>query len=527
MIKRLVMVATGLNLTPTGWRELETELRKDPLLSPDITEWKYYPRRTRGLGTARLAGLAEELAAEIHQHWIRNGGYEEVILVGHSIGGLLMRGAYLIACGAASASRRQYDWCKAVQRIVLLAAPNRGVERLAWWLRPIDWFMRLFMFFVHFTYQDVMRGSAFVTSLRIDWIRYFHRPHNHPLPIVFQFLGSADNVVKQTDSTDILAFPEGSYVDVPGATHASIPDLSKAADRVGRVALIREAIVGPRAVTEVKRTEPSRKTPDFDFAVFVLHGIRDRSASQWVSNAVAAVAACAPPRTKVVPFDYNYFSALRFALPSVRRRNLKRFQDSYTEHLAQNPDALFYVLAHSNGTYLFGRSLQDVPAIQFEAAALGGSVLPAEFFAPEKRVLSQVTRVRSDSGRYDWPVGILCRILRYVFGMRDIGTGGYDGFIGTYVEGWRYHNGGHGAMLTQTNLREMARFLFSTDSQLAPSLVEESYKFRLLASISPFLVGLIVLVWLSAPFWCGIAPIPYYSVSVGVLMLLAITLDVM
>jgi hypothetical protein len=46
----------------------------------------------------------------------------------------------------------------------------------------------------------------------------------------------------------------------------------------------------------------------------------------------------------------------------------------------------------------------------------------------------QVDVVRSDAGRFDWPVGMLCRTLRHALMMRDLGTGGYDGFRGGFLE---------------------------------------------------------------------------------------------
>ena len=171
----------------------------------------------------------------------------------------------------------------------------------------------------------------------------------------------------------------------------------------------------------------------------------------WVSEVASEIQTQDAKATVVRPY-YGHLSALRFVLPSVRRRYLRWFQDQYTERLAQNPIAEFDFIGHSNGTYMLGQSLQTIPGMKFTRVAVAGSVLPAGFFDSTStvRARQQVVAVRSDAGRFDWPVGILCRTLRRVLLMHDLGTGGYDGFTGSFVEEHRYFAGGHGGMFAQT-----------------------------------------------------------------------------
>jgi len=60
---------------------------------------------------------------------------------------------------------------------------------------------------------DVLRGSTFITNLRIAWIREINalpRP-----PIMVQFLGTADGLVTEDDSRDCDRFPTGSQKSFP------------------------------------------------------------------------------------------------------------------------------------------------------------------------------------------------------------------------------------------------------------------------------------------------------------------------
>ena len=117
-------------------------------------------------------------------------------------------------------------------------------------------------------------------------------------------------------------------------------------------------------------------------------------------------------------------------------------------------------MGHSNGTYLFGRSLLAVPAMRFERVLLVGSVLPRGYDWRGRFATGQVGELRNDRGSTDVPVGVLCGMLRGL-GMTDVGTGGVDGFDWeadalTKLE-VRYHPGGHSRALLPENLPSLAR----------------------------------------------------------------------
>ena len=521
MAKRLFVIVQGIGGVgrSVDWDPLLESLKREPGLK-DVS-WYTYQRRPVPLGFTRLASFANDLAASINQEWVTNKGFDDVVLIGHSVGGLLVREAYVTNVEEAA-------WAKNVSRIVLLAAPNRGILRLPLYLRPLHWFLRLFLFWVRLTYQDLLYGSAFITNLRIKWIRCFRARAANPRPTIVQLLGTKDNFVYKYDSHDILAFPDSFYIEVPDATHRDLPELRTMGgtgdqmqlreESQGRYALLLSAITeDPVSRGQIKSAQPTPRPANFDRVVFVLHGIRASEIDDWVSE-VAAEIQSQDAKAMVVRPSYGYLSALRFVLPSVRRRNLRWFQDQYTERLAQNPDAEFHFIGHSNGTYMLGQSLREIPGMQFKRVALAGSVLPADFFDGDSaiNVQNQVASVRSDAGRFDWPVGILCRSLRQVLQMKDLGTGGYDGFSGGFVEEHRYYNGGHGGMFAKLdNIQSMVRFVLSGHSNPRPNTLDKSKRFDQLTRAAPYaltalLAAIVIGPWLLHHF-LGTHPNAWYA----------------
>jgi alpha-beta hydrolase superfamily lysophospholipase len=508
MAKRLFVIVQGLSGAgrPPNLDPLLERLKADPAVTGDITKWYIYPHRAAALGFRRLISFATDLAAQINQVWITENDLDDVVLLGHSVGGLLVRQAYLAAI------ERGLTWATKVSRIVLLAAPNRGILPLPIYLQPLHWFIRLFLFWLKLTYQDLMYGSAFITNLRIEWIRCFQARAATTSPRIVQLLGTEDNVVYKYDSRDVLAFPETSYVEVPGATHRDPPVLQTRStphgqkelteESRGRYALLRNAILGtPESLGQIESEPPKPRPANFDRVIFILHGIRASEIDDWVSE-VASEIQTQDAQAMVVRPTYGYLSALRFVLPSVRRRNLHWFQDQYTERLAQNPNAEFHFIGHSNGTYMLGQSLQEIPAMKFTRVALAGSVLPVGFFDNNCRILArqQVDAMRSDAGRFDWPVGMLCRTLRHVFLMKDLGTGGYDGFNGGFVEEHRYFEGGHGGMFAQTeNIQSIVRFVLTGHSEPSPKISQKDQRFDRLTRMAPYLGLLLIAVMLIGP----------------------------
>ncbi|MGP0062928.1 MAG: hypothetical protein ACLQGP_04905 [Isosphaeraceae bacterium] len=130
--------------------------------------------------------LALMIEEEVRRHTLRTGGvgYKRIILMGYSIGSLLVRKAYVIALGVRDDNPYgvplgPFTWAPRVERIVLLAGMNRGYSfdrkpRNMTWRRYLP--RKLFLAaarrlgIARFV-RGLMRGAPFVADLRIQWIR--------------------------------------------------------------------------------------------------------------------------------------------------------------------------------------------------------------------------------------------------------------------------------------------------------------------------------------------------------------------
>ncbi len=363
MPKRLVVVVPSVMRRLEDWSTLIERVQGLDGYGADVADWFLLDHRAT-LSTRRSAtSLAATVAAEIHQRVQSRGPFEDVVLVGHSLGGMLVRSAYVQA-RLAAADERNPQWPWLVTRIVLFASLNRGMEvsrHRRWWLPLVFWFARVLPWVRGFLLHDLLRGSAFVSSLRIEWIRIMSS--GRAVPLVVQHLGTEDDLVTAQESTDIETFPTGRTVSLPGATHGDLVHLESASDPDGRFALIRPAFADP-VPAAAPVGDPEQQV------VLLLHGIR-ASNEDWAAGLRDEITRTWP-RALVSASEYGRFSARQFVLPATRRKFLGWLQDEYAEALARNPLARFYFVGHSNGTYLFGRSLLAVPAMRFERVLLVG-----------------------------------------------------------------------------------------------------------------------------------------------------------
>ena len=402
-MKRLIVVVPAIANDFTHWEPLLSRLAKEPSLAG--THWMKWAHNSGRFSPVSPSVLAKRLKAAIDEQWIANGPFDEVVLVGHSLGGLLVRSAYLIACGTGDSSGRRADWADGVSRIILMAAVNRGADpktrrdvRIAAALGSVFSPLRRLLIW------QILRGSAFITNLRIEWIRYFAAAAGRT-PVVVQVIGTEDSLVTRNDSVDIEQFTDSYVIDVPGATHEDLYRLDTSSEPDTRYALLRDPFVNPRPLHGQNRKFDGPKN-----VVIVMHGIRANNKT-WVTKVKQLIQATWPGVT-AIGVEHEYLSALRFAIPITRRQHLSWFQDVYSEALANNPQAAISYIGHSNGTYLLGQSLRDIPGMRFEHAALAGSVLPRDFDWKTCIARNQVKRLRVDGSNRDWPVGFLCSALR-------------------------------------------------------------------------------------------------------------------
>jgi pimeloyl-ACP methyl ester carboxylesterase len=501
--RRLVVLIPGLGSHSRKWVSLREKLEQEAGYRPAEADWLLFDHGIKPWSLAQLDDLARRLRNRIDGEWKEHRGYEDVVLIGHSFGGLIARRVYLLAAGAVP-NQPDSPWGERVSRIVLFASVNRGfkLERLSWRANVAAWLARSFSRRI-FAFEEVLQGSDFVTNLRIDWIRHFSAMQDQAresvAPLVVQFLGDQDGVMSREDSKDVLAFPNGHYIEVADATHSNLYRLDIAPDRAARYAVLREAFVeDPAAMSTdpILRPTPSR----IKQVVMILHGIRASNVDAWIDGLKSKLRERDQVETRIVAPTYGYFSALRFGIPLVRRKNIPLFRDAYTEQLAQNPRAEFNIIAHSNGTYMLGHSLEKTPGMRFQNVILAGSALPQSYdwwklMNPDTANARQVGRVLNERANHDWPVALLCSTLRGL-GMQDVGPAGFAGFLGGSTFEVAYHNGGHGQALVPKNHDRLINFIVGGEPPYPPDLVEKPFFFGLLSRLAPYLGLPLVLTFL-------------------------------
>jgi pimeloyl-ACP methyl ester carboxylesterase len=528
--KRLVVIVPGLWGDPRKWEGLLSRLKKEPYLLADVqARWEFWPHRVTPFSFGPARSVARRLAAFINETFESNGPFEEVILVAHSMGGLFVREAYLLASNAYEPDGRPAanSWPTKVKKFVLFAAISRGFDpesRLR--LRIGVAVFKLIRLYDRMTACDLTQGSAFVTNLRLAWVRYFRRlTIEGKDPVVVQLLGTIDTFVRREDCLDMEQFRKSETKDVSEARHDDVYRLETASNPDGRYAQI-ERVFRPDYQPDVQDVPLVSQQPRR--IVFVLHGIRAGNTG-WVNEAKSIIEKDYPD---VLPIDaqYGYFSALHFFLPWVRRSQARWFQDRYSELAVKYPDpeTKFYFIGHSNGTYMLGRGLAEVSMMRFERAYIAGSVLPSRYPWTIRVNAGQIGAIRSDGSAWDWPVGLLCSALSF---MRDIGTGGFAGFEAAppppQFKEYRHYAGDHGKPLEdRRNLEEIVKYVLKGEGEAPKNLVKPTSWFRF-ASEALRYVGPVILIALIAglAFWAtGFTPLQW---AIGILVLFIVAVFLM
>jgi pimeloyl-ACP methyl ester carboxylesterase len=354
-MRHLIIVVPGLKSDPATWNPLREKLLKEPKLTGSV--WCLWNHQAQQRPWKRANTLARELLAFITQEWNRCGRPEQIMLIGHSMGGILVRQAYLLASGTLPERTNREKWHNKVRHIILFAGTNRGFspERhlTTMWLARIARYTGTNRYL---PYSDFLSGSDFITNLRISWLRYFPTLGEDE-PVIVQLLGDDDDIVALNDSIDVEQFPRAYQFTVVKAQHADLYrlDTLQPIDAKARYELIRDAILHPQELQE-QPGQPEQRNRDLatdKIVVFILHGIRADNLG-WVDTTEQKIKQRAKAQgidVEVISKGYEYFSAFQFAVPLLRRLNIRWFQDEYGDALVRHPKARFHFIGHSNGTY--------------------------------------------------------------------------------------------------------------------------------------------------------------------------------
>jgi pimeloyl-ACP methyl ester carboxylesterase len=492
---RLVVVLHAYTTGPFALRFVERTVRA-AYADEEVDVW--VPKLPVGMFSfADPSRIADEVARGIAEAWDRRTGegnpYRHVTIVGHSIGALIGRKAYVLACGenpetpfsweTASAPdagrlRPAAPWAAHVDRIVLLAAMNRG-----WTLTHHLSIRNWFVFTVGALFGNVLnlnpwrpllistirRGAPFITELRLQWLSMRRRAAEKGMgsALVVQLLGTVDDLVSPEDNIDLVSGADFVYLDVPRSGHSSIRVMDDTPEGRGRAAMLTRALTQPadalRAVAQLPADVlPQVPNPAVNHVVFVIHGIRD--VGYWTQRIARCVVQAAAPGQVFATetSSYGYFPMLSFLLPWRRRRKVEWLMDQYTEACALYPGALdnFHFVGHSNGTYLLARALADYPSCRFNRVVFAGSVVRRHY--PWDRALAsgRVKHVLNYVATSDWVVALFPKAFQWV-GYFDIGSAGHDGFAaaGPAVTDVRHVRGKHDAALKEDHWGTIADFV--------------------------------------------------------------------
>jgi pimeloyl-ACP methyl ester carboxylesterase len=430
-------------------------------------------------------------------------GYRDIVLIGYSMGALLTRKLYVCACGENSDAPFEPPlagpcatvgpWAHHVSRIVLLAGMNRGwtidhhssIPRAVLWSAGVlignaIWAVRYLLSRVTARISPrppliftIRHGATFITQLRIQWLsmRRHSAPKRTGKALTVQLLGTVDDLVSPEDNIDIVTGADFVYLEIPHSGHLNMVQMGAQPRGAERAAVLNTALTSKDtdlSSLSVPLADTSPTSPDSTVqrVVFVIHGIRDLG--YWTRKIAGRVKTRAGKHPVAsITSSYGYFPMLSFLLPTRRRAKVQWLMDQYTEALARYPNANFYYVGHSNGTYLLARALEVYTSVHFDRVVFAGSVVRrcydwTRFMPPNSN--PQVNSVLNYVATGDWVVAIFPKAIQ-TLRLQDLGSAGHDGFAGpgprSSIHQIEYVPGSHGAALAEDCWNEIADFINS------------------------------------------------------------------
>jgi pimeloyl-ACP methyl ester carboxylesterase len=416
--------------------------------------------------------------------------YQRIVLVGYSMGALLVRKALVYGCGsvedlpsngeACRARREPRGWVKQVERLVLLAGMNRGWSGDK---RPADMPWRRWigvaagMLVCKWTHtglliRQCMKGQPFVSNLRLQWLEVMRQADRLGIgrPSVIQFLGDTDDVVSSKDSRDVTVARDFIWVKVPNTGHRGLVEVEGAGIAEERKQILQQAFGDEGAIARLKGANSElawEEDASVRTVVCVLHGIRDIGGwtSQFEAPLKEAYQQTHPPEDKlyVDRASYGFFAMGPFLLWADRQRNVRWFMDQVTELTARFPNLReIHFIGHSNGTYVLASALEKYKTLKVGKVVLAGSVIRRDYRWSDYS--GRVGKVRNYVGSKDYVVGLFPRLFELSpFNLLngDIGSAGFNGFEDGSVKAMetQFVRGGHDAALVVENISSIVDFI--------------------------------------------------------------------
>lgn len=471
--------------------------------------------------------------------------FQNIILVGHSVGGLLARKLYVIACGEGAEAPFETpfrenaaavgsglipsrSWAPKVSRIVLLAGMNRGwsishhlsfTNAFLWSLGALIGHALTLVLRRPPLIFTVRKGAEFITALRIQWLFLRRRAMASDGlgdALTIQLLGSRDDIVAPEDNVDLVSGGDFIYLDVPYSGHTDVIEMYDVLYGEGRKAAFRLALQGQPEVLREHAVVPSDESfsaPRMEIkqVIFVIHGIRD--VGYWTHKIARRVKQRAGDKRgewATETSTYGYFPMLPFLFPWYRRRKVEWLMDQYAEALARYPNASISYVGHSNGTYLLAKALEIYPCCHFKNVVFAGSVVRRNY--DWRRLLDanppRVGAVLNFVATSDWVVAFFPKFFQLTR-LQDLGSAGHDGFVlshpGSGIHQISYVKGGHGAAIQEPVWDLIADFVVTGEVPSDDVVDVRESRNRLVALLGKFPIAVWVILALAGTgIWFGI-----------------------
>jgi pimeloyl-ACP methyl ester carboxylesterase len=490
---RLVVLVHGL----AGRRSFEpaVELARAALPSSDLLVFDY---DSRALSNASPYAIANTIERRIHDTHTANE-YQEIVLVGHSLGGMLLRKA-LVWGGGFEEDREDHglrgarEWPHRVSRFVSLASINRG-----WSIAPRPSNMGVLTYFLFVVgarlarlsrsgglLLGLQRGAPFVADLRVQWIALCRGDEpTRVIPQTIHFLGDRDDIVSRDDSMDLIAAKDTIFVTLQNTSHRDIATAlgggETPADRE-RQEKVGFALQGLLDRLDPDLTIDREENESVERIVYIMHGIRDYGLwTDKLRTVIEAEAAARGQNIEVVNQKYGRFPMGPFLLYWDRQKKVRLFMDEYTENRARFPRAgTFDYIGHSNGSYILASALLKYKTLVVRRVCFAGSVVPKHYPWRKLADRERVSHVVNILAAGDWVVALFPRFfeqiaewlnMRPLTGLLDIGSAGFRGFEEAMdaqgrIENVCFADGEHGAAVDAADdgkMQAIARYIVSDD----------------------------------------------------------------
>ena len=465
--------------------------------------------------TKDLYEIVSQIISKIDQEYIaqntRGKELESIILIGHSLGGILARQTLLTKIRSEELSTNSISWSNKVERLILFAGMNRGwsvdthlsfTQKILWNLGAIVGVIFESVTRKKLLIFKVKKGSEFITNLRLDWIKYF----KDRTPVI-QLLGSVDDIVSPNDNIDNIVGHNFIYIDIPSSGHSNVIDVTNAHFGPARKKIIREAVLLSIEALSDKYDQAnniSDVNPDLSVTdvVFVIHGIRDKGFwTQKLARKVIKTGLKNNRNFKSETSSYGYFPLLPFVIPWLRQKKVHWLMEQYCKNKVLYPNAKFSYIGHSNGTHLLAHALTNYKNIKFENVVFAGSVVNHNFnwqtFIKEEKVKKVKNFVASND--------LVVATFPYGFakwGSKQLGGAGHIGFQIKHknVINIGKVNGGHSSALEEPFWDSIAKFIVTGTKDTNYSNLVKGHsilsKFLGLISFASIIIILIVLIWI-------------------------------